>query len=61
MALASDRVRADAIEATEFPELARRFQVFAVPKTVINDVAAIEGAAPEGHVVAAIKEALERS
>ncbi len=58
MALASDRVRADAIEAMEFPDLANRFAVFGVPKTVVNGSAAIEGAAPEPHLLALIKEAL---
>ncbi|GAB6877546.1 protein disulfide oxidoreductase [Thermaerobacter litoralis] len=58
MALASDRVRADAIEAMEFPDLANRFAVFGVPKTVVNGSAAVEGAAPEPHLLALIKEAL---
>jgi len=58
MALASDRVRADAIEAMEFPELANRFEVFGVPKTVVNGSAAIEGAAPESHLLALIQKAL---
>ncbi|HEY8393446.1 MAG TPA: thioredoxin family protein [Thermaerobacter sp.] len=61
MALTGDRVRADAIEAMEFPELANRFQVFGVPKTVVNGVTSVEGAAPEGHIVALIKEALSRA
>jgi predicted DsbA family dithiol-disulfide isomerase len=43
----NDLIRADGIEATEFPELAQRFQVYAVPKTVINEAAIIEGALPE--------------
>ena len=58
MALASDRVRADAIEAMEFPELANRFAVFGVPKTVVNGSAAVEGAVPEPHLLAVIQRAL---
>ncbi|MBE3576352.1 MAG: thioredoxin family protein [Limnochordales bacterium] len=47
-ALESPRVRADMIEATEFSELANRFNVYGVPKTVINDgIQEIEGAVPE--------------
>ena len=37
MAVASERVTATAIEATEFPELSRAYRVMAVPKIVIND------------------------
>ena len=37
MAVASDRVTATAIEATEFPDLSRAYRVMAVPKIVIND------------------------
>ena len=40
-------VRADCVEATEFPELASRYGVYAVPKTVINEEFFIEGALPE--------------
>jgi hypothetical protein len=47
MAVASPQVRADCIEATEFPELARRYRVMAVPKIVINDRVEFEGALPE--------------
>jgi predicted DsbA family dithiol-disulfide isomerase len=46
-ALESDLVRADCIESTEFPELASRYRVYAVPKTVINGQAFVEGALPE--------------
>ena len=46
-ALENDFIQADCIEATEFPDLAGRFRVFAVPKTVINESASLEGAMPE--------------
>jgi hypothetical protein len=45
-AAASPLVRAAAIEATEFPALADRHEVMAVPKTVVGD-ASWEGALPE--------------
>jgi hypothetical protein len=45
-AAASPLVRAAAIEATEFPALADRFEVMAVPKTVVGE-ASWEGALPE--------------
>jgi len=47
LALASNLVRADAVEATEFPHLASRYRVYGVPRTVINEVIHIEGAVPE--------------
>jgi hypothetical protein len=47
MAFASPQVTAFAVEATEFPDLARRFRVSAVPKTVVNDRTEVLGALPE--------------
>lgn len=58
MAFASARVRADMIEANEFPHLSMRYNVMGVPRTVINEDTFIEGAAPEAMVVAKIREAL---
>jgi predicted DsbA family dithiol-disulfide isomerase len=52
LALASNLVRADAVEATEFPHLANRYQVYGVPRTVINEVIHIEGAVPEPTLLA---------
>jgi predicted phage tail protein len=46
-AVASPRVTAAAVEATEFPALADRFAVMAVPKTVLDDQALFEGAVGE--------------
>jgi predicted DsbA family dithiol-disulfide isomerase len=59
MAVASERVRATAIEATEFPELSRTYQVRAVPKVVINDRLEFEGALPEKDFLAAVLQAVE--
>lgn len=47
MALVSDRVRAEMVEAMEFPEMAIKYQVQGVPRTVINETIFIEGAVPE--------------
>jgi predicted DsbA family dithiol-disulfide isomerase len=52
-------VRADMVEAQEFPDLAIRYQVMGVPRTVINETAHIEGAAPEPMVLEKLQEALE--
>ena len=44
MAFASPNVTAFAVEATEFPDLARRYHVSGVPKTVVNEETEILGA-----------------
>lgn len=46
MAFASPHITATAVEATEFPDLARKYQVSGVPKTVVNDEVEILGALP---------------
>ena len=55
MAFASPHITAYAVEATEFPDLARRYTVTGVPKTVVNDGVEILGALPE---VAFVEQAL---
>ena len=51
MAFASPHVTAYAVEATEFPDLARKYTVTGVPKTVVNDEVEILGALPESAFV----------
>jgi Thioredoxin domain len=46
MAFENPNITAVAVEATEFPDLARRFRVSAVPKTVVNGSGEILGALP---------------
>ena len=46
-ALASPRIRASAIESTEFPALADAMDVWAVPRIVVNGVPQWDGAVPE--------------
>jgi thioredoxin-related protein len=61
MALASPMVTSDAIEATEFPDLADKYHVSGVPHTVINlgEGNMIE-AAPEEMLVAEIQKSLQK-
>ncbi len=59
MAVASDRIRSTAIEATEFRELSRAYRVMAVPKIVINDRVEFEGALPEPDFLSAVLRAAE--
>lgn len=58
MAMESEHVTAQAIDAASFPDLAQEHGVYAVPKTVINGGPSIEGAVPERVLVARIREAL---
>ncbi|MEO0250250.1 MAG: thioredoxin family protein [candidate division WOR-3 bacterium] len=51
LAMASDLVRAEMVSSEEFPELASRYGVMAVPKTVINGQYGFEGALPEPQFV----------
>ena len=57
MAMASDLVTADCIEAQEFMDLSRAFEVSAVPKTVINDTEEITGMMPESVFLASVLKA----
>jgi len=61
MAVESENVTADVIEATEFPGLARRYGVRGVPKIVINDSVEFVGALPEADYLAHVKAALEQN
>jgi len=56
LALASDLVSADMVEATEFPELSYRYGVRGVPHTVVNEEVSIVGAVPEDDYVKQILE-----
>ena len=53
-AIESPLVSTVAIDATEFPDLVRRYNVNGVPKTIVNDTMEIMGAAPEQEFIAAI-------
>lgn len=55
MAIESHMVEAEMVEATEFPELANRFNVSGVPQTTINEGAGtVVGALPEENLLAEI-------
>lgn len=58
MALESDSIKVDAVEASEFPYLSQRYSVMAVPKTVINEETSVEGAVPENALLDKIKHAV---
>ncbi len=58
LAMESPHIVGDMVEATEFPELARKYKVYGVPKVVINETHGFEGALPERQYVAEIRKAL---
>jgi glutaredoxin-like protein len=58
LAVASDKVRADMVEVSEFMELAVKYQVQGVPRTVVNETIAMEGAVPEQMLVDRLKNEL---
>jgi glutaredoxin-like protein len=58
MAMESDMVVGDMVEATEFPHLSQKYQVMGVPRTVINEDTHVEGAVPVPMLVDKVKEAL---
>jgi predicted DsbA family dithiol-disulfide isomerase len=46
------------VESTEFPQLANKYNVYGVPKTVINGTSFIEGALPDDAYLAEILKAV---
>ena len=56
MAFEGPHIRAACVEATEFMDLSRRYQVSSVPKTIINGTAEILGAVPEHAFVRSVME-----
>jgi glutaredoxin-like protein len=59
LALASDWIKADMVEASEFPHLANKYQVYGVPRTVINEVIHLEGAYPEEMLLPELMQVLD--
>ena len=59
LALESPWIRADMVEATEFPHLANKYQVYGVPRTVINETIHIEGAVPESMLMSELLKVLD--
>jgi len=59
LALASRLISADCVEATEFPHLSNKYNVYGVPRTLINEVIQIEGAVPEKMLVSELMQVLD--
>ena len=57
-AMENDNIRADGIEATEFPAWTAKNGVHAVPKTIVNGSYSIEGSLPEERFLDEILKAV---
>lgn len=58
MAIENPNVRSDMVEVSEFPDLARQYQVYGVPLTVVNENIRFEGGAPEHYFIPAMLKQL---
>ncbi len=58
LAMESELITADMVEAIEFPHLANKYSVYGVPRTVINETVHQEGAVPEPLLLAKLLEAV---
>ena len=56
LAYENDMIRADVINAQEFPQLGQRYSVFAVPKTIFNETLHFEGAQAEEKFIEKVME-----
>lgn len=54
-------IKAHMIESVEFPQLANRYGVYGVPKTIINEKVQFEGAMPDAQVVEQLLSAVKKS
>jgi len=61
MAVESELVRADMVEATEFPHLAINYEVRGVPRTVINESHFVDGMVPEALMLEGVLSALGKA
>ena len=58
-AMVNEKITGDMIEAREFMDLAIKYQVIGVPRTIINEKVDLVGPAPEEVFLAKVLEALE--
>jgi glutaredoxin-like protein len=60
MAVESPLISSEMIESIEFPQLAQKYRVMGVPKTVINEELSLEGAVPEASLLDLVLAASEK-
>lgn len=56
-AIASEKITADGVEVTGFVDLARKYRVSSVPKTVAGDAVEFVGAQGASSLLAAVQKA----
>ncbi|MCL5959133.1 MAG: thioredoxin family protein [Chloroflexi bacterium] len=59
MAIENPHVKADVVEASEFPQMVEKYHVMGVPKVVINDKVEFEGAVPEDRYLQQVLKAAQ--
>lgn len=59
VAMESPYITAEMIEASEFPHLTYKYNIYAVPKTIINETVQFEGLVPESVLVERIQKSLD--
>ncbi len=57
-AMASEHIRGDMVEASEFPYLSVKYHVHGVPHTVINEEHSVVGAQPEAEFAKVVLQAI---
>ena len=58
-AMESDKVTADGVEVTGYPDLTRKYRISGVPKTVVGESQEFVGARPEPVLLDYVKRAAE--
>jgi thioredoxin family protein len=59
-AIESDKVTADGVEVTNFPDLARQYHISSVPKTIVGTDLEFVGAAPEAMLLKHVQDAAQK-
>ncbi|MFC1850540.1 thioredoxin family protein [candidate division CSSED10-310 bacterium] len=59
LAYQSDYIKADMVEASEFAPLTNKYNVFGVPKIIVNETTHFEGALPEAMFIDGVIKALQ--
>jgi predicted DsbA family dithiol-disulfide isomerase len=59
LAIENEHITADVVEVSEFVDMAQRYRVQGVPKTVVNDRIEIVGALPEPRFIQEVLKAVE--
>jgi len=58
-AMESDKISADGVEVTGFPDLVRRYRISSVPKTVVGESVEFVGAGPEAMLLEHVQKAAD--